>query len=472
MRHILLVTLALAASSGGAIGQTERPPTAGELAEVAARGQALAEYDQAAWHAGDAIEALHPARTTVQRYVARKTPSGWIVAYGVFNPAHTRFLINYEAKQGANPIEYTVVKHDPAIEDTDFCFHAASAQETALKDFYASPHPERPYNISVLPAKTGDWYVYAIPGQQYSNILPYGGDLRYTVSDDGAKILDRRQMHKSVQEESVPESGERAYFAYHTHVLSNVPEDSDIFYAMTRKAQQGEWVATQKYIYEITPAFSLEYLGETKNVAELLNKEDCRSIGTHANLCAESFDVMRLKLLSSLWRLSDILPETWPLAPSARFENASCKDGQIWLTLTVSLQNVGDNDLIISRAVAGNWIQARFANNPGDLLSGKYEKLAFIALDPSITKSNDDSFAPLSPGKTIVQSKEVFLPDIDLKGKKVVQLLIFTSFLADEKPSKQLLDRFKNSGTLFTDSILSDVQPFTLDQKLVESCKK
>lgn len=307
MRRILSLLFSLAAFSGGLICQTEKHPSAAELAEIAARGQALAEYDQAAWHASDAVEALHPATETVPLYVARKTPTGWTVAWGYFDKNHTHFIITYEAKQGATPTEFNVIKHDPVIEDGDFYFHAASAMETALKDFNASPHPERPYNISVLPTPSGEWHVYAIPGQQYSDILPYGGDLRYTVSVDGSKILDRRQMHKTVLEQNTP-AGVRPDFNYHSHILSDVPEDSDIFYAITRKTERGEWVATQKYVYEITPDFSLVYLGSTKDVAAFLSNNDCHSLATHTNLCAEKSNALRLQMISFLWRLSDRLP--------------------------------------------------------------------------------------------------------------------------------------------------------------------
>lgn len=472
MRHILLLSVAFAVLSGNVLGQQEKPPTVEELSEIAARGQALAEYDQAAWHASDAVEALHPDPAIVQRYVAKKTPAGWIVAWGHFDETHTHFLIAYEAKQGANPTEYTVIKHDPAIEDADFYFHATSALETARKDFYASGRPARSYNISVLPAKTGDWYVYAIPGQQEWSVLPYGGDLRYTISHDGGKILDRRQMHKTVQEESMPADGSRPYFGYHTHILSDVPEDSNIFYAMTRKAQHGEWIATEKYTYEITPSFSLEYLGKTKDVASALSKNDCRSLQTHADLCADDSNVLKLKLLAVLWRLTGLQPDAWPLQPSASFENAQCKNGEIWMTLTVRLQNIGNEDLLLSKAVAGNWIQARFASKPDDLLSGKYENLVFASIDPNLNSSNDDSFAPLVRGQSSVVSKDVPLLGLDPKGKNVAQLLVFTWFPGDEKPSKQLVDRFARSGTLYTDPVLTDPMAFTLDPKLVESCKK
>lgn len=470
MRHILLVTFALAAFSTAAVSQTEKPPTAEELTEIAARGHALAEYDQAAWHASDAVEALHPALDTVQNYVARKTPAGWIVDWGYFDKGHSHFLITYEAKQGANPTEFTMVRHDPPLEDADFYFHAASALETAKRDFLASAHPVRPYNISVLPASTGEWYVYAIPAQQDLAILPYGGDVRYTISSDGAKILNRRQMHKTVLEESLPPDGQRTYFDFHIHILSDVPEDSDVFYAMTRRAAQGEWVASGKYTYEITPDFSLNYLGETKDVADFLSKNDCQSIKTQTDLCAAQSDAPRLMTLSALWRRIGVLPDPWPLQPRASLDDAQCKNGQIWMTLKVSLRNVGDNDLIISRAVAGNWIQAQFANSPADLLANKFEKLAFI-IDPEYDASKDDSFAPLSPGKAIEKSREVPLMGLDPKDKTVVRFLIFPWVQGDEKPPKAILDRFANVGTVYTDPVPSDPVPFTLDPKLVESCK-
>ena len=471
MRDVLLVTFALAAFSGGALSQTEKASTAEELKEIAARGQALAEYDQAAWHASDAVEALHPAPETELRYVARKTSAGWIVEWGYFDKAHSRFLIIYEAKQGANLTEFTVAKNDPPLEDADFDFHAASALETARKDFRASAHPARPYNISVLPARTGEWYVYAIPAQQDLAILPYGGDLRYTVSFDGAKILDRRQMHQTVLEQSTPPDGGRPDFYFHTHILSDLPEDSDVFYAMTPKAEQGEWVASKRYTYEITPDFSLGYLGVTPKVADFLSKRDCKSIKAQADLCADKSDGTRLMTLSALWRSIGLLPEAWPFQPSASFDDAQCKNGQIWLTLKVTLRNVGDSDLVISRAVAGNWIQARFASSPAELITDKYEKLVFASIDPKLNQSNDDSFAPLAPGKAFEMSKDVPLIGLDPKGKRVAQLLIYTWFPGDEKPPKQILDRFANSGTLFTGSVLTDPLPFTLDPKLVESCK-
>jgi hypothetical protein len=52
-------------------------PSDSELAAITARGRLLYEYDQAAWHASDAVMVTHPAKENLGRYIARKTDAGW-----------------------------------------------------------------------------------------------------------------------------------------------------------------------------------------------------------------------------------------------------------------------------------------------------------------------------------------------------------------------------------------------------------
>src|SRR6266576_7192086 len=40
------------------------------MPDVTARGRALYEYDQAAWHATDAVQATHPPAQSLGRYIA------------------------------------------------------------------------------------------------------------------------------------------------------------------------------------------------------------------------------------------------------------------------------------------------------------------------------------------------------------------------------------------------------------------
>jgi hypothetical protein len=244
-QQLLSSAIVMFAMVVGVHAEVANPPSDSELSEIAARGRALSEYDAAAWHAGDAVMALKPSQDTLQRYVARKTDKGWIVAFGRFDAAKTKFLIVYEAiQQSAAPTEYQVTKHDPPLADIDVYFRAARAHELVTKAFLGDEKPQRPYNISVLPAASGDWYVYAIPAQTDLAVLPFGGDVRYTVSADGTSIIEKRQMHKIVLEERVGSSP----FNFHTHILSDVPEDSDVFYALTRKAEKGELLVTKKFL--------------------------------------------------------------------------------------------------------------------------------------------------------------------------------------------------------------------------------
>jgi hypothetical protein len=53
-----------------------------ELGAITDRGRDLAGYDAAAWHASDAMQALHPKEGTVVRYIGRKFGNNWVVAFG------------------------------------------------------------------------------------------------------------------------------------------------------------------------------------------------------------------------------------------------------------------------------------------------------------------------------------------------------------------------------------------------------
>jgi 8-oxo-dGTP pyrophosphatase MutT (NUDIX family) len=65
-----------------------------ELDAITTRGRLLAEYDQAAWHATDAVVALHPDQSAVRGYLARRRADGlWEVVFGRLDPARNAFVI-------------------------------------------------------------------------------------------------------------------------------------------------------------------------------------------------------------------------------------------------------------------------------------------------------------------------------------------------------------------------------------------
>jgi hypothetical protein len=225
--------------------QASSKPSETELAAISARGVLLAEYDRAAWQATDAVQAAHAVKERVGRYIGRKTDAGWVVDFGRLNQAQDKFLVAYEAVQMSAKFE--VKSFDPAREDTGWDLAAAKGIETAMRDFGAT---SRPYNIAVLPEEHS-MFVYLYPAQVKAGVYPLGADVRYRVSLDGMKIVEKRQMHKSVIESVTARSDITVKVGYHSHILSEVPEDTDVFLVLTRQPRVPEIVVAGPYMFTI-----------------------------------------------------------------------------------------------------------------------------------------------------------------------------------------------------------------------------
>src|SRR5437867_2687833 len=189
---ILLIVLAIPV-----VAKKKDPEPDPAMAEITARGRMLYEYDQAAWHATDALLKTNPPKDSLGRYLAKKSDARWIVGFGHLSETRDKFLVAYEATQGATVQDFTVRKLDPPREDASFYLAAARAVDTALHDFQGE---KRRYNVAVLPAPSDRLYVYVVPAQTQDDVYPLGGDARYLVSPDGNTIVEKRQLHKSIIE--------------------------------------------------------------------------------------------------------------------------------------------------------------------------------------------------------------------------------------------------------------------------------
>ncbi len=245
------------------------PPTKAELSAITARGRLLAEYDYAAWHGSDALAETKPDTQMIGRYIARKTPEGWVVAFGKLNAERDKFLLAYEAVQGAAKDTFTLTKRDPVLENTDFYLNAARAQETALAAFGKT---NRPYNIAVLPAPNEQWYVYLMPAQTKADVYPLGADARFLVSKDGTKIITKRQMHVSVIETPAPKAEDKAAAGFHTAIVDNRPEDSDVFFVLSRKPAVPEYIATKQFVYRVETDGAITFLGTAEEFQRKMKK--------------------------------------------------------------------------------------------------------------------------------------------------------------------------------------------------------
>ncbi|HVG27492.1 MAG TPA: hypothetical protein VM865_07800 [Acidobacteriaceae bacterium] len=210
----------------------------------------LAEYDAAAWHATDAVLATHPKQGSPWQYVAQKTAAGWVVDFGRLSANRDKFLVSAEAVQGASATAFTVKSFEPAREDTGWMLCAAKAISTTMQAFSG---PQRPYNVAVIPAENEELYVYLYPAQVKDGIYPLGADVRYRVSSDGGSIIEKRQMHRGIIESPPPakENDETVVGGYHSHVLSDVPEDTDVLHVLAQQPRVPEVVITEKYLYTV-----------------------------------------------------------------------------------------------------------------------------------------------------------------------------------------------------------------------------
>ncbi len=229
--------------------QTNAPATAEELGMISKRGRALAEYDEAARLGTDAVIALRPDEAAVRRYLARKTKDGWAVVFGRLSEPRTEFLISYEASARTSSGPFVAIEYRSPKVDTNYFLRAALATDTA---FAAFGTPQRPYNVAAIPTSSDQWWVYLSPAPTQVGVWPLGGDVRYSISTGGTEIRETRTLHKTIIENPPPSSTDKAIVAsLHTHILSDTPEDTDVFQVLIRQPSIPDYVLTPHFMYKV-----------------------------------------------------------------------------------------------------------------------------------------------------------------------------------------------------------------------------
>ncbi|MGD0682136.1 MAG: hypothetical protein ABR990_08795 [Terracidiphilus sp.] len=253
-RSVIVLSFCFCLASTFSSGQIKDKDLKAYLDGVTERGRALYAYDQAAWHGTDAFFTLHPDTAGLTHYICRKTASGWVVSFGKWNEAHDKFFVVYEADETGKPGNYVAKKYDPPLDATNDLAALERALELAVHDFEAQ---KRPYNSAILPAPGGNLYIYIYPGQTKDNVWPLGGDVRYTISADGKQIIEKRQLHKVILDmEFKPDVHPVA--GYHNHVLSDVPEDTDVLYVLNRRPLIPEYIGAGKRHYVVNTDGTIE----------------------------------------------------------------------------------------------------------------------------------------------------------------------------------------------------------------------
>lgn len=238
------------------------PPSVDELQAITARGQLLAQYDQAEWGATDAVTALRPPAGSITQYIARQLPDGWHVVFGRLSATRDTFLVAYEARLTPGDSTFHAVALTPPRSDTGYYARAARAVDTARAAFGPV---QRPYNVAVIPATLNEWWVYVYPASTQQGVWPLGGDERFLVSADGREIRARRRMHRTIIEYA-PKPGQHIRAYTHAAVLDDVPEDTDVLAALSRTPRAPEYVLSDAFVYRIDADGTITLLGTRKAI--------------------------------------------------------------------------------------------------------------------------------------------------------------------------------------------------------------
>lgn len=225
-----------------------------ELDGITARGQLLAEYDFASWHATDAVLAATPRAGLIEGYLARQKPDGlWEVVFGRLNSKADTFFVAFRAVQREARSElFTLYEMRPPAPEQGYFLLAARALYLTRKDF---GRQTRPFSATVVQvAGDGEWFVYYIPGPRDHNVWLNGGDIRYRVSADGRTISERRRLHNATLETAAPTpkiQGSELGASFHTIVLDDRPEDTDVFHVLVRRPRVRGLFASKSFYFVI-----------------------------------------------------------------------------------------------------------------------------------------------------------------------------------------------------------------------------
>lgn len=249
------------------VHERSTPADSAELASIAERGRAIAAYDAVAWHATDAVQALHPKVGLVQMYLGQHTSTGWVVAFGRLNEAKDTFLLAFETTPTGDIKQPKVTVNDPPVAEQGQWLEESRAYDLARTAFKPQV---RSYNGTVLPAPQGGWYVYFYPAQTTLESFPTGADIRYRVSQDGTKVEETHRMHASLLETQVPKEG-KPVMSFHTAILDDAPEDTDVANVLMMGGIP-MIIAGRKFTYQIAADGTPSYISTTADFLKNIKK--------------------------------------------------------------------------------------------------------------------------------------------------------------------------------------------------------
>ena len=247
----------------------KEPPTKEELAAITDRGRDLAGYDAAAWHASDALQAKQPKEGSVVRYIAHKSDKKWHVAFGRLDEKQGKFLIAYEATQGDKPDAFeregdnpTERRHGVLPLGGESDRHIPQGLRGTLRGRAASlqccrsPRRERtPLGLSLSRTYKAEHLAAG-----WGCPLP---DLRkWEQGDREATDCTRRSSRMSRPSKKATSKWQASILTY----FPIRPEDTDVFYVLTRKPNVPELISTERFLFAVEKDGSIELQRKAEEV--------------------------------------------------------------------------------------------------------------------------------------------------------------------------------------------------------------
>lgn len=244
---VLAAAMVFALAAIGCPASAQRTIPSADLATVSARGQAIYDYDQAAWHTTDTMVAQHLPDAVMGAI------RGWVV-----EPQGDALRVSYFGLTGDTPYAIYVADYAhgrvsnervPAA-DSDRALSplalrlaaarvaAARAGKTLLKC------NERPFNTVVLPPEAGGVIpVYLLTPQTVNDQYPMGGHHEIDIAADGS-VAAQRDFTRSCLTvgDADPPAGGKPVAIYLTHLLDPHPTEIHVFSSLT--AHQPIYVGT------------------------------------------------------------------------------------------------------------------------------------------------------------------------------------------------------------------------------------
>lgn len=194
------------------------------------RGLDLHRYDQAAWHATDALleEIENPGSERIKGWIVEPVDQGWQVVFWAMDGEEYKaaFTAIYD---GRKIISRQVFGDErPSLTEGQLALIAA---QRATAGEVVDRCSDEPFNTVVFPTgnEDGGHFVYFLVPQTKAGSVPLGGHYRFEVVD--GEIVNRRKFANSCIElgetRGRSETQPAAFFI--THLLDPVPTEIHVF---------------------------------------------------------------------------------------------------------------------------------------------------------------------------------------------------------------------------------------------------